>query len=213
MAEVIVIHGYPGSGKTTQCERLVAEGMNEATFAHISIGNQLRAIKNGQVDSLFSAYLTSAEATSPPPDDIVNGIIFEAIKKSTETDVLLVDGYPRFAHAVDEFHQTLRETHHTLRGTIELTASLEMCMQRAATRPRRDDEPESDDIYSSLIAYRYTRHEHTTRLALLALSTLAPVETVDAGGKTDDTYARFRTAIARLALRSDGNTSSLFDKA
>lgn len=80
MSETIVVHGYVGSGKSTQCSRLVSEGVSGASrVQHVSAGNRLRGIRNGTEASKFSQYINDPDAPSPLPDWIVEGAVFEAI--------------------------------------------------------------------------------------------------------------------------------------
>lgn len=92
MAEVIVVHGYAGSGKTTQCERFVGESPREIAVQHISVGDRLRAIKNHTTPSRHAGFLSSPTVPSPLPHAVVNDIVFEAIEAGS-SDLVLVDGY------------------------------------------------------------------------------------------------------------------------
>lgn len=206
MAEVIVVHGYPGSGKTTQCERVAKEGFLGKSIQHISIGDRLNAIRGGRISSDHSDYLNSPEATSPPPDEIAKGVIFEAINEDTK-DLILIDGYPRYAHAVDGFYAGLQENNHRLIGTVDFDVSIFTSEHRILERGPREDESSQPDILESFASFRFNRHRQTAHIAMLALSNLAPIEVIDANGSKDDVYGLFSAALGRLVLRASSRES------
>lgn len=102
MSEIVVVHGYVGSGKSTQCSRLASDGLNEVTVQHISAGNRLRGIRIGSESSGFSRYINAPDAPSPLPDWVVEGTIFEAISNDNNS-LALVDGYPRLLRLLNLF--------------------------------------------------------------------------------------------------------------
>ena len=200
MAEIVVVHGYPGSGKTTQCERVSLEGLNGRGVQHVSVGNRLRDIRTHAVASAFSDFINAPDAPYDLPDEIVRGAIFEALETPQEDELILIDGYPRYVHALDDFYAALAADNHSLLGTIDFDVSLEKSIERVVSRgPRAGATIPSDNLESSTI-FRYNRHKQTTLITLLSLSNAAPVETIDASGDKDDVYDRFTAALGRLAL-------------
>ena len=203
MAEVVVVHGYPGSGKTTQCERAALEGLDGKHTRHVSIGNRLRSIRLGTVASRFATYINAPDAPYDLPDAVVRGTIFEAIQEPNDNGLILIDGYPRYAHALDDFYTALTADHHTLLGAVDFDISLETSIERVAARGPRAGTDTLDEIQESSTVFRYNRHKQTTLITLLALSSVAPVETIDASGDTDTVYAHFVAALGRLALQNE----------
>lgn len=123
MAEIIVVHGPPGSGKTIHSERLTQFSFSDHPIFHISAGNRLREIRTRSVDSRFSAEVNDPNAHALLDHRIVNGIIFEYISDCPADSIVLVDGYPRFADAIDVFMKAVKEGSHTLLGCINLNIS------------------------------------------------------------------------------------------
>ncbi|CAH0749260.1 unnamed protein product [Diatraea saccharalis] len=88
---IIWILGGPGSGKGTQCEKIIAK----YGFTHLSTGDLLRAeVKSG---SDRAKCLTSImERGELVPNDIVLDLLKEAIlANAAQSKGFLVDGYPR----------------------------------------------------------------------------------------------------------------------
>lgn len=101
MAKIIVVHGEPGSGKSTQSKRLADLSTPELKIAHISAGESIRAIRTGEVESKY----TPNQINHPDMDEdvkhkVVNDIMFEFINREGAETVVLVDGYPRYEGGV-----------------------------------------------------------------------------------------------------------------
>ena len=199
MAEVIVIHGYAGSGKTTQCERIVGEGLGGAVIQHISLGNKLRAIKNNTTHSKHSNYINSPLATSPLPHEVVNDVVFECIDPENY-NLILIDGYPHYSDAVEVFHGSLEQSRLRLLGTVVLEITFATSKERITTRGLREGEPLKSPDLESHILERFTRDSERSTKAIAELSTLAPVIRVAADGDKDTVHRHFKNALGQLVL-------------
>lgn len=85
----IVILGPPGSGKGTQAVRLA----EKLSMAHISTGDVLRN-EIAQGSELGKAAQSFMDSGRLVPDDLVVGIVEDAIKRYESAGVIL-DGFPR----------------------------------------------------------------------------------------------------------------------
>lgn len=88
MKRKIILLGPPGAGKGTQAKNLC----RILQIPHISTGDMLRQARSEGSDlgKLADQYLGSGQLV---PDDVVNGIVAQRLKK--EQNGFLLDGYPR----------------------------------------------------------------------------------------------------------------------
>ena len=121
----IILLGPPGAGKGTQATRLVeSRGM-----VQLSTGDMLRAaVKAGTPIGLKAkAVMEAGELVS---DEIVSGIIGEALDALAPDTGVIFDGYPRTeaqAHALDTI---LSERDRTLDHVIELDVNEDALVER-----------------------------------------------------------------------------------
>jgi len=200
MAEVIVVHGYAGSGKSTQCSRLEKEGYFESPVQHISAGNRLRSIRTGLTTSAYGPLINHPDAPSPLPDEVVSGAILEAVFQEPENynTLVLIDGYPRHPTAVEAFRNELVNRSHRLLGTIALQVSMGTSVERILQRGERTGEKIKADTLQEFAIQRYELDRNTTNIAIETLAEFAPVEIVDSSGERDVVYKNFRKSIANL---------------
>lgn len=199
MARLVVVHGYAGAGKSTQCSEMVRDGFQGSAVHHVSAGNRLRAIRTGMESSRFADIINASNAPSPLPDDIVAAAMFETFRNVQQDELALIDGYPRHPQAVDTFRDIVAESGHRLLGTVALTITLEASIQRVLTRGRRAGELVVGESLEDFARHRYEQDTQTTNIAIAALSRIAPVEYVDAGQNIEAVYAQFCSAIGALA--------------
>jgi adenylate kinase len=89
-AKGIILIGAPGSGKGTQAKKMKAE----LGYAHISTGDLLRAaVKAGTELGLKAKSFMDAGALVP--DDLVIGLLKEAIATPEADKGFILDGFPR----------------------------------------------------------------------------------------------------------------------
>lgn len=90
MKSIIVLFGKPGAGKGTQLSEFL-EGREER-FEVLSVGNLLRSARKNKTElgQKASVYMDSGQLV---PDEIINAIVIEGIKKSEKT--VIIDGFPR----------------------------------------------------------------------------------------------------------------------
>jgi adenylate kinase len=103
----IVILGPPGAGKGTQAKRL-AESL---ALPHLSTGDMLRdAVERGTaLGAKAEGYMAAGELL---PDDVIVGIMGEALEQPECAGGFLLDGFPRTekqAEALDELMQSRQE--------------------------------------------------------------------------------------------------------
>lgn len=139
LSDVVIIDGPPGSGKGFLSERYLAD--TPAT-QHISAGQQVRDIRSGDIESVYTpTVLAHLEARAYLPDEVFGGIILEEMARRPEfIDLTLVDGFPYALGDLDYVQEKLREQSRRILGAVSLDATLDTCLFRMAYRGMRQGE-------------------------------------------------------------------------
>lgn len=136
MKKLFLIIGAPGSGKTTDAE-IIAK--NNDTMTHFSTGELLRAeVASGSERGKTIAGFT--DNGNLVPLEIVVETIVAAIKNA-ETDVILIDGYPRSEEQMTALDELLaKDADVELTNVIEVEVSEEVACDRVLGRARGADD-------------------------------------------------------------------------
>jgi adenylate kinase len=125
----IILLGPPGAGKGTQATRLVdSRGM-----VQLSTGDMLRAaVKAGTPIGLKAK--TVMEAGELVSDEIVSGIIGEALDGLAPETGVIFDGYPRTEAQAHSLDTILGDRNRTLDHVIELDVDEDALVERITGR-------------------------------------------------------------------------------
>ena len=125
----IILLGPPGAGKGTQASRL----QEERGMVQLSTGDMLRAaVKDGTPVGLQAkAVMEAGELVS---DEIVSGIIGEALDKLPAETGVIFDGYPRTAAQAESLDVILSGRGRKLDRVIELGVDEDALVERITGR-------------------------------------------------------------------------------
>ncbi|XP_013147109.1 PREDICTED: adenylate kinase isoenzyme 1 isoform X2 [Papilio polytes] len=132
---IVWVLGGPGSGKGTQCERIIAK----YGFTHLSTGDLLRAeVKSG---SERAKCLTSVmERGELVPNDTVLELLREAmIARAADSKGFLIDGYPREKSQGIAFEKSIAPVTVILYFEASCETLTKRLLGRAASSGRADD--------------------------------------------------------------------------
>ncbi|EQB01489.1 adenylate kinase [Sphingobium baderi LL03] len=125
----IILLGPPGAGKGTQASRLV----EDRGMVQLSTGDMLRAaVKAGTPIGLKAkAVMEAGELVS---DEIVSGIIGEALDALPAETGVIFDGYPRTEAQAQSLDTILADRSRTLDHVIELEVDEDALVERITGR-------------------------------------------------------------------------------
>lgn len=133
---VVFVLGGPGSGKGTQCERIVAE----FGYKHISVGNLLRIeVSSGtELGQECDALMKEGKLV---PVEITLDLLKKAI--SDDANCFLIDGFPRSIEQAHQFEKEVASCDGVLFFDCSESVMLERLNERAKESGRADDNPET----------------------------------------------------------------------
>jgi len=178
----LVILGRQGSGKGTQCVRLVAH----YGTVHVSTGDMLRAaITEGTpLGKQADAVMKAGNLVS---DDIINGIVEDRLRKDDiRTNGVLLDGFPRTPVQADALERMVGPG--GLDAAINLEVPVSVVKERMLLRGRADDTPEA-------IERRLALYAQETAPLLAWFASRGLLVEVDGLGTEEDVFARLVAAV------------------
>jgi len=180
----LVILGRQGSGKGTQCARL----MESFGPVHVSTGDMLRAaVATGtEFGRQAEAIMDAGELV---PDEVMNGIVAERLSADdvVERGVLL-DGYPRTPAQAEALQEALDSAGTHLDLALNLEVPIEEATRRMLDRARADDTEEA-------ILRRLALYETETAPLVAWFEKRSLLITVDGLGSEDEVFQRLRRAV------------------
>ena len=125
----LILLGPPGAGKGTQAERLV----EDFSVAYYATGEILRtAVKEGtELGRQAETYMTAGELV---PDDVIIGVILEAVERPEAADGFLLDGFPRTIAQGEALEGSLEEHGRSLTAVLLIEAPDDEIVRRLSGR-------------------------------------------------------------------------------
>ena len=125
----LILLGPPGAGKGTQAERLT----DDFNLPYIATGNMLRAAVAAESD-LGKQAKKFMDAGELVPDEIITGVILEAIQTPEAQDGFLLDGFPRTVAQADALQAGLDAAERHLTAAILIDVPDEEVVRRMSGR-------------------------------------------------------------------------------
>lgn len=158
----IVLFGPPGSGKGTQAQFLI----EKFNLKQVSTGDLFRYnMKNDtELGKLAKSYIDKGELV---PDQVTTDMLIDELKKPTETNGFIFDGYPRTANQTQALETIVKEQ---LNSDISVCLALvvddeilvERLLKRGETSGRTDDS--NEEIIRNRITEYYAKTAEVAEL-------------------------------------------------
>ncbi|GEM_PF-6154235 len=205
--DIVLLQGYPGSGKSSAATQL-AETYNNPDYdqlAHYSVGNHLRGIINGTIESTQTAHILEQSevlAVSQRLDDhVVNEVVKEHLATLPARSITLIDAYPLYVDQIPEFQRNVTELSAKVLGVVEIEIDPKIAFGRIIQRGTRTHEDHAD------VAFAQRRiDEHTTDClpTTVALGRIYPTLHIDGSRTSSEVVTLLDEAIDILAARETG---------
>ena len=125
----LILLGPPGAGKGTQADRLQAD----FDFPYYATGDILReAVKNGsELGRKAREYMDRGDLV---PDDIICGVVVDAIDSPEAADGFLLDGFPRNRHQAEVLTEQMERLGRRITAALLIDTPDEEVIRRLSGR-------------------------------------------------------------------------------
>merc|ERR1711915_497379 len=149
--KIVFIVGGPGSGKGTQCDRIV----KKYGYCHLSSGDLLReeVASGSERGQKLQEIMTKGELV---PLETVLAMIRDKMFANSDASGFLIDGYPRELDQGKKFEETIASPTAVLYINVSSETMFNRIVQRGKTSGRADDNPDT-------IRSRLNTFENATR--------------------------------------------------
>lgn len=186
-SKIIFVVGGPGSGKGTQCERIV----QKYGYTHLSTGDLLRAeVSSGsERGKKLSAIMEKGELV--PLDTVLDMLKDAMIAKVDVSKGFLIDGYPREVKQGEEFEKKIGAPTLLLYIDAGAETMVKRLMKRGETSGRVDDNEET-------IKKRLDTYYKATEPVIAFYEGRGIVRKMNAEGSVDDVFGQVSKALDAL---------------
>jgi adenylate kinase len=125
----LILLGPPGAGKGTQAERLT----DDFNLPYIATGNILRTAvqEETELGKQAKAYMDDGKLV---PDDVITGVILEAIESADARDGFILDGFPRTIPQADALAEGMLAHERDLTAAILIDVPDDEVLRRMSGR-------------------------------------------------------------------------------
>ncbi|XP_025026442.1 adenylate kinase isoenzyme 1 isoform X2 [Python bivittatus] len=185
--KIIFVVGGPGSGKGTQCEKIV----EKYGYTHLSTGDLLRAeVSSGsERGKKLSAIMEKGELV--PLDTVLDMLRDAMLSKADQSKGYLIDGYPREVKQGVEFEKKITAPSLLLYVDAEKDTMVKRLLKRGETSGRVDDNEET-------IKKRLETYYKATEPVIAYYEKKGIVSKINAEGSVDDVFKQVCTHLDAL---------------
>ena len=179
LKSVVFVLGGPGSGKGTNCSKIV----DNFGYVHLSAGDLLREERNSgsELAEMINTFIAEGKIV---PAEITVRLLRAAMEKSSSSS-FLVDGFPRDIDNLKCWEDTMADAAEVLFLLFldcPQDIMLDRLLERGKTSGRNDDNEES-------IKKRFKTYEDSTRPIIDHFKSIGKVRTVDSHRPFDLVFA------------------------
>jgi adenylate kinase len=183
----LVFMGPPGSGKGTQAQTLVRDGMVQLSTGELFRDNIKRDTALGRK---AKAYIDRGDYV---PDEVTVEMVREWLRGISRDTRIVFDGFPRTVAQADELDALLSEFERKVDSVILIDAPRDELLQRLT---KRSQEQGRTDDTPAVIGRRLDVYKEQTQPVVDHYKRKALVHLVDGLGTREDVSKRLRKALA-----------------
>jgi adenylate kinase len=187
----LILFGPPGSGKGTQSEKLIAK----YHLKHLSTGDLLRSEISRKTPLGIEAKKLMDKGNLVP-DEVVIGMINDAVDMNMESAGFLFDGFPRTAIQAEELDNLLARKHTCIDVMIALEVTEDELIKRLLKRGETSGR--TDDNNEQVIRARIAEYHKKTATVADHYQKAHKVVLIKGEGTVDEIFARLSSEIDNL---------------
>lgn len=187
----LILFGPPGSGKGTQSEKLIAK----YNLKHLSTGDLLRS-EIARKTPLGIEAKKFMDKGNLVPDEVVIGMINDALDNNPDLEGFLFDGFPRTAVQAKELDKLLEQKNTCIDVMLALDVSEDELIKRLVKRGETSGR--SDDDNEQVIRARIEEYDKKTATVADHYQKAHKVVLVKGEGGVEDIFKRLSNEIDRL---------------
>uniref|UniRef100_A0A182Q918 UMP-CMP kinase n=1 Tax=Anopheles farauti TaxID=69004 RepID=A0A182Q918_9DIPT len=186
--KVVFVLGPPGSGKGTQCEKIV----KEFGYTHLSAGDLLREERNREGSEYGALIEDNIKNGRIVPVEITCALLENAMNKTiqaTGNDRFLIDGFPRNEDNLQGWTKKMAdkvEQQFVLFFECSEQQCTERCLKRGESSGRSDDNAES-------LKKRFNTYINDTVAIIKHYEELQLVKKIDASASADAVFEHVKS--------------------